>query len=42
MNPLVVQNNQYTSAAYALYEGGIVEVKKRFSESLHTVRELHL
>jgi hypothetical protein len=32
VNPLVVQNNQYTSAAYALYEGGIVEVKKRFSE----------
>src|SRR5271166_4961160 len=32
VNPLVVQNNQYTSAAYALYEGGIVEVKKRFRE----------
>jgi hypothetical protein len=32
VNPLVVQNNQYTSAAYAVYEGGIVEVKKRFSE----------
>ena len=32
VNPLIVQNNQYTSAAYALYEGGIVEVKKRFSE----------
>jgi len=31
VNPLVVQNNQYSSAAYALYEGGIVEVKKRFS-----------
>ena len=31
VNPLVVQNNQYTSAAYALYEGGIVEVKERFS-----------
>ncbi len=31
VNPLVVQNNQYTSAAYALYEGGIVEVKKRFN-----------
>jgi len=31
VNPLVVQNNQYTSTAYALYEGGIVEVKKRFS-----------
>jgi hypothetical protein len=32
VNPLVVQNNQYTSAAYALYEGGIFEVKKRFRE----------
>ncbi len=32
VSPLVVQNNQYTSAAYALYEGGIVEVKKRFGE----------
>lgn len=33
VNPLIVQNNQYTSAASALYEGGIVEVKKRFSNS---------
>jgi len=32
VNPLVTQNNQYSSEAYALYEGGIVEVKKRFSE----------
>ncbi len=32
VNPLVVQNNQYTSAASALYEGGIVEIKKRFSD----------
>jgi len=32
VNPLVVQNNQYSSEAYALFEGGIVEVKKRFSE----------
>jgi hypothetical protein len=32
VNPLIVQNNQYTSAAYALYEGGILEVKKRFSD----------
>jgi hypothetical protein len=32
VNPFVVQNNQYTSAAYALYEGGIVEIKKRFSD----------
>ena len=32
VNPLVVQNNQYSSSAYALYEGGIVEIKKRFSD----------
>ncbi len=32
VNPLIVQNNQYTSAAYALYQGGIVEMKERFSE----------
>jgi len=32
VNPLVVQNNQYSSEAYAVYEAGIVEVKKRFSE----------
>jgi hypothetical protein len=32
VNALVVQNNQYSSEAYALYEGGIVEVKKRFSD----------
>jgi len=32
VNPLIVQNNQYTSGAYALYEAGIVEVKKRFRE----------
>jgi hypothetical protein len=31
VNPLIVQNNQYTSAAYALYEGGILEIQKRFS-----------
>jgi Carboxypeptidase regulatory-like domain len=31
VNPLVVQNNQYSSAAFALYEGGILEIKKRFS-----------
>jgi hypothetical protein len=31
VNPLIVQNNQYTSAASALYEGGILEVKKTFS-----------
>jgi hypothetical protein len=32
VNPLIVQNNQYSSEAYALYEGGILEVKKRFSD----------
>jgi hypothetical protein len=32
VNPLVVQNNQYSSQAYALYEGAIVEVKKRFRQ----------
>jgi hypothetical protein len=32
VNPLIVQNNQYSSEAYALYEGGIVEVKKRFRQ----------
>jgi len=32
LNPLVVQNNQYSSQAYAIYEGGIVELKKRFSQ----------
>jgi hypothetical protein len=33
VNPLIVQNNQYTSAASSLYEGGILEVKKRFSQN---------
>jgi carboxypeptidase family protein len=33
VNPLIIQNNQYTSAASALYEGGILEIKKRFSKS---------
>ena len=32
VNPLIVQNNQYTSAASALYEGLILEAKKRFSD----------
>jgi hypothetical protein len=32
VNPLVVQNNQYSSEAYAVYQAGIVEVKKRFSD----------
>jgi hypothetical protein len=31
VNPLIVQNNQYTAASSALYEGGILEIKKRFS-----------
>jgi hypothetical protein len=30
VNPLIVQNNQYTDAASALYEGLIFEVKKRY------------
>jgi len=32
VNPLVVQNNQYSSQAYGIYEGGIVEFKRRFSQ----------
>ncbi|MGA7293607.1 MAG: TonB-dependent receptor, partial [Terriglobales bacterium] len=32
VNPLIVQNNQYSSESYALYEGGIAEVKKRFRD----------
>jgi hypothetical protein len=31
VNPLIAQNNQYSSAASALYEGGILEIKKRYS-----------
>ena len=31
VNPLIIQNNQYSSVSSALYEGLIVEVKKRFS-----------
>jgi hypothetical protein len=30
VNPLIVQNNQYSSQSYALYEGGIAELTKRF------------
>lgn len=30
VNPLIIQNNQYTSASSALYEAGIFEVKERF------------
>jgi hypothetical protein len=32
VNPLVIQNNQYSSQSYALYEGGIVEITKRFRD----------
>jgi Carboxypeptidase regulatory-like domain len=32
VNPLIIQNNQYTAAATSLYEGGIIEVKKRFNQ----------
>jgi Carboxypeptidase regulatory-like domain len=32
VNPFILQNNQYSSAATALYEGGILEAKKRFSQ----------
>jgi hypothetical protein len=31
VNPLILQNNQYSSQASALYEGLILEIKKRFS-----------
>jgi hypothetical protein len=31
VNPLIIQNNQYTSAASGLYEAGILEVKERFT-----------
>jgi hypothetical protein len=30
VNPLIVQNNQYSSESYAIYWGGILEVTKRF------------
>jgi Carboxypeptidase regulatory-like domain/TonB dependent receptor len=32
VSPLVVQNNQYTSASSSLYEGLILEMRKRFSD----------
>jgi hypothetical protein len=32
VNPLIAQNNRYSSVASALYEGGIFEVKKRYSD----------
>jgi hypothetical protein len=31
VNPFIVQNNQYTSAGTAVYQAGILEVKKSFS-----------
>jgi hypothetical protein len=31
VNPFIVQNNQYTSASSAVYQAGILEFKKRFS-----------
>ena len=31
VNPFMLQNNLYSSAAYALYQGGSFEVKQRFS-----------
>ena len=33
-NPLLLQTNQYSSLGSALYQGGILEVKKRFSNYL--------
>ncbi len=33
-NPLLLQNNVYSSQGSALYEGGILEVKKRFGSHL--------
>jgi hypothetical protein len=33
VNPLILQADQYSSQASALYEGGILEVKKRFSSN---------
>ena len=32
VNPTLLQNNQYSSIANAIYNGGILEVKKRFSD----------
>jgi len=33
-NPLILQNNVYSSAASAVFHGGILEVKKRFSQHM--------
>jgi hypothetical protein len=32
VNPFIVQNNQYTSASTAVYQAGILELRKRFSD----------
>ena len=32
-SPFIVQNNQYTSAASAIYNGGILEIKKQFNKT---------
>ncbi|MFZ1917491.1 MAG: TonB-dependent receptor [Terriglobales bacterium] len=32
-SPYIAQNNQYTSAGSALYQGGILEVKKQFNKT---------
>jgi hypothetical protein len=32
VNPFIVQNNQYSSAGSAVYQAGILEIKKRFSD----------
>jgi len=32
VNPLIVQNNEYASASSAVYQAGILEIKKRFSD----------
>jgi len=41
-SPFIAQNNQYTSAASALYQGGIVEVKKAVQQNDRDHGELHL
>jgi hypothetical protein len=33
VNPLIVQNNQYSSKGSAIYQGGILEIKKRLSHN---------
>ena len=33
VNPFIVQNNQYSSAGSAVYQAGILEVKKRFGSN---------